>query len=57
MQNLEVVHIKKKVNDSFRCENHDIWKKGWWGVGGWGGELRSIPLMKSIMENAVYMSH
>ena len=58
MQNLEVVHITKKVNDSVSADL-DV-KTMTFGKkvgGGWGGELQSIPLMKSITENAVYMSH
>ena len=38
MQNLEVVHITKKVNDSVSADldvkTMTFGKKGWWGVGG-----------------------
>ena len=61
MQNLDVEHIKKKVNDSVSADldvkTMTFGKKVGGGGGGGGGQLRSIPLMKSIMENAVYMSH
>ena len=57
MQNLEIVQIKKKVNDNVSADldlkTMTFGKKCWGGV----GELRSISLMKSIMENTVYMSH
>ena len=62
MQNLEVVHIKKYIYDSVSADL-DVKtmtfgnKVGGGGGGGGGRELRSIPLMKSITENAVYMSH